>query len=107
MRIRGGAAARDVAAAGGALAPFLLLDGGKVVRGVDVAGAETAVEVAFEVRGAVGGFGFGEGGAAGGGGAGLGLRVPADGADEVLEVADGFGLLGGEGRWWPGIWSLR
>lgn len=107
MRIRGGAAARDVAAAGGALAPFLLLDGGEVVGRVDVAGLETPVEVAFEVRGAVGGFGFGEGGAPGCGGVGLGLRVPAYGADEVSEVADGLGLLGCGGWWWAGIWSVR
>lgn len=78
-----GAAALEAAADGGAGPPFGLFGGGEVVRGVDVAGAETAVEVAFEVGGAVGGFGFGEGGAAGGGGGGLGLGVAAYGGDEA------------------------
>ncbi len=64
MRVGGIAAAGNVAAGGGAGAPFLLLGGGEIVRGVDVAGAETSVQVAFEIGGAVGGFGFGEGGAA-------------------------------------------
>lgn len=111
VRVAGVAAALEAAATGGAGPPFGLLGGGEVVRGVDVAWAEPAVEVAFEVGGAVGGFGFGEGGAPGGGGGGLGLGVAAYGGDEAFEVADGCGVLLGLGVgglwWWGRIWRVR
>lgn len=87
----------DVAAEGGAGAPFLLLGGGEVVRGVDVARAETSVEVAFEVGGAVGGFGFGEGAADLVGGAGLSCLVAGDGGDDRRHSAGGLG-----GGFWGG-----
>ena len=71
------------------LVPFGLFDGGEVVRGVDVAGAEAAVGVPGEVGGAEEGFGFCSefvGGAVGG-------RVGEAGAAAV------GGWRGGLWRW--------
>lgn len=84
-----------------ALAPFVLLGAGEIVRGVDVAGAEAAEDLAFEVGVAVSGFGFGGGGAADAFALVVGVVVAGDARDKG---ADGSvtGLRCRHGVWEAG-----